>query len=91
MQLIKVMADLANGMERDIQILKDSMADHTRAADSYFESMIVRAELLKSKILETFHSFSGDIGVSTSACLRMNATKGKLGSHFVHQVCYKGQ
>lgn len=60
------MADLASGMERDLQRFKESMADNARVADSYFEGIMVHTELLKSKIMETFDSVSADVRVSVS-------------------------
>ncbi|RDW75056.1 hypothetical protein BP6252_06198 [Coleophoma cylindrospora] len=72
-QLVQVMASLADAMERDLQALKEAMADHIVATDSYFDGIMVHAEFLKSKVLQTFNSFSAnieDISSSVDAATR---------------------
>ncbi|KAL3422008.1 nuclear membrane fusion protein Kar5 [Phlyctema vagabunda] len=68
-QLTRIMKDFADGMEKDLNTVREAMAEHTRTTESYFQSAVVNAEILNTKIRATFHSFAKDI-TGTAASLK---------------------
>ena len=47
------MNQFAADLENDLSDLKQNMADHSRAADSYFEGVMTQAEALKTNLTLT--------------------------------------
>lgn len=58
------MSQFAADLENDLHDLKQNMADHARAADSYFEGVMTHAEALKTKVEGAFEVISSEALVS---------------------------
>ncbi|KAJ8062796.1 hypothetical protein OCU04_008054 [Sclerotinia nivalis] len=59
-KLVAIMRRFAEDLENDLQDLKRNMADHAKAADSYFEGVMAQAEVLKSKVEGAFEVISSE-------------------------------
>lgn len=58
------MSQFAADLENDLHDLEQNMADHARAADSYFEGVMTHAEALKTKVEGAFEVISSEALVS---------------------------
>lgn len=58
------MNQFAADLENDLSDLKQKMADHSRAADSYFKGVMTQAEALKTKVEGAFEVISSEALVS---------------------------
>jgi len=63
-KLTQIMADFADGLDRDLKFIKQTMSNHTRATDSYFEGVKSHADQLKIKLQASMDSMSKDLKVS---------------------------
>lgn len=59
------MSQFAADLENDLHDLKRNMADHVKAADSYFEGVMTKAEALKTKVEDAFEVISSEAVVSS--------------------------
>ncbi|CAD6449326.1 d4c2e595-a039-4705-b477-c40f1496fb1f [Sclerotinia trifoliorum] len=59
-KLVEIMRQFAEDLEDDLQDLKRNMADHARAAGSYFEEVMMRTEILKTKVEGAFEVISSE-------------------------------
>jgi hypothetical protein len=60
------MAEFATGLENDLQAIKDSMAEHARSTNAYFDGVKSHSEQLKAKILHSVELISTDFRVRIS-------------------------
>ncbi|QSZ36144.1 hypothetical protein DSL72_007269 [Monilinia vaccinii-corymbosi] len=68
-KLVEIMSQFAADLEKDLDELKRNMADHAKAADSYFEGVMTQAEALKAKVESTFEIISSE-AVDIASALR---------------------
>ncbi|EDN99336.1 hypothetical protein SS1G_02190 [Sclerotinia sclerotiorum 1980 UF-70] len=59
-KLVEIMRQFAEDLEYDLQDLKRNVADHARAAGSYFEEVMMRTEVLKTKVEGAFEVISSE-------------------------------
>ncbi|KAI9640626.1 hypothetical protein NHQ30_010925 [Ciborinia camelliae] len=59
-KLVEIMSQFAADLESDLHDLKYNMADHAKAADSYFEGVMAQAEALKTKVEGAFEVVSSE-------------------------------
>lgn len=58
------MAEFANGLNDDLKVIRENMAEHARSANSYFEGVKSHTEQLKTKILHSVEVITADFMVS---------------------------
>jgi hypothetical protein len=68
------MAEFSNGLSNDLQAIKDSMAEHARSADSYFEGVKSHSEQLKAKIMHSVEAISADFMVRSIPSFTITST-----------------
>ncbi|KAG4032619.1 hypothetical protein MFRU_006g00890 [Monilinia fructicola] len=68
-KLVEIMSQFAADLENDLHDLKRNMADHVKAADSYFEGVMTKAEALKTKVEDAFEVISSE-AVDVASALR---------------------
>ncbi|TGO46788.1 hypothetical protein BOTNAR_0565g00050 [Botryotinia narcissicola] len=59
-KLVEIMSQFAADLENDLHDLKQNMANHARAADSYFEGAMTQAEAIKTKVEGAFEVISSE-------------------------------
>jgi hypothetical protein len=57
------MAEFVSGLEGDLKAIKLNMAEHVRAADSYFEEVKQHTENLNAKLQVSVENLYGDLKV----------------------------
>ncbi|KAB8293793.1 hypothetical protein EYC80_009277 [Monilinia laxa] len=68
-KLVEIMSQFTADLENDLHDLKRNMADHAKAADSYFEGVMTKAEALKTKVEDAFEVLSSE-AVDVASALR---------------------
>lgn len=58
------MSQFAADLEDDLRGLKQNMADHAKAADSYYEGVMTQAEALKTKVEGAFEIMTSEASVN---------------------------
>jgi hypothetical protein len=64
------MDSFADDLDKDLDIMRQKMADNERAAGSYFEKMSGQLEDWTSKVQGSFESVSVDVDVSLTSLTR---------------------
>lgn len=71
------MSQFAADLENNLRDLKLNMANHARAADSYFEGVMTQADALKTKVEGAFEVISSEALVSSLliciTCYKINS------------------
>jgi len=64
------MAEFADGLDEELRNIKQTMSDHARAADSYFDGLKSHADQLKTKLQNSMEMMSKDFKVGPVLNLR---------------------
>jgi hypothetical protein len=57
------MGEFADGLEHDLQKIKEHMAEHARSTDAYFEGMKSQADHMKSRLQNSMEALSTEFKV----------------------------
>ena len=58
------MAEFADGLDEDLRIIKENMAEHARSAASYFQGVKSYAENVTAIVQHSIEAISTDFSVS---------------------------
>ncbi|TGO45787.1 hypothetical protein BCON_0365g00050 [Botryotinia convoluta] len=77
-KLVEIMSQFAADLENDLHDLKQNMANHARAAESYFEGVMTQAEALKTKVEGAFETISSEASDVASALRSILGSTGDI-------------